>query len=161
MNLSEMSPANGEHTGGEGGGRGRSGAGGEGITALDKFVDSQRRHEIQDDNAEHFMRSASSDTPRGLARTLGGSKNSGASRVQGPNDVGYGRRRDAMSMPPEDIRRSPLLARGPSQSRTFTSTHSDMFKHDVKGVLLSPRTRLQNTMHMARAALSEPLTPRL
>ena len=79
-NLSDMSPANGGQTGGEGWGERRSGAGGEGMTisAFDQVDDSQRQHEIQDGGGvDHFMRVASSDTPPGLARTLGGSKNGG------------------------------------------------------------------------------------
>ena len=85
-NLSDMSPANGGQTGGEGWGERRSGAGGEGMTiaAFYQVDDSQRQHEIQDGGGgDHFMRVASSDTPRGLARTLGGSKNGGTGMAQG------------------------------------------------------------------------------
>ena len=140
-NLSDMSPANGGQTGGEGWGERRSGAGGEGMTisAFDQVDDSQRQHEIQDGGGvDHFMRVASSDTPPGLARTLGGSKNGGTGMAQGQwPQAGRGRRRDAMSMPPEDVRQgSPQAPEPSSHSRTYARTYSerstplsDMFKH--------------------------------
>ena len=128
-NLSDMSPANGGQTGGEGWGERRSGAGGEGMTiaAFDQVDDSQRQHEIQDGGGvDHFMRVASSDTPPGLARTLGGSKNGGTGMAQGQwPQAGRGRRRDAMSMPPEDVRQgSPQAPEPSSHSRTYARTYS-------------------------------------